>query len=106
AFPLIALRVGRTFRPGSPGSRELRTVRIGVASFGLTALADNLRGMRLIAYPGPDLEPFGVTVTIACLGTLAAWRTIGEARRLVAIDRALAIARDIQTSILAPALPR
>src|SRR4029453_1813850 len=61
---------------------------------------------RLIAYPGPDLEPFGVTVTIACLGTLAAWRTIGEARRLVAIDRELAIARDIQASILPQVTPR
>ena len=94
-----------TFRPWLPGSRELRTVRIGVASFGLTALADNLRGMSLIHYPGPDLEPLGVTVTIACLGTLAAWRTIGEARRLVAIDRELSIARDIQASILPQTMP-
>jgi phosphoserine phosphatase RsbU/P len=106
AVTLITLLVARTFRPGLPASRELRTVRIGVVSFGLTALADNLRGIRLIAYPGPDLEPFGVTVTIACLGTLAAWRTIGEARRLVAIDRELAIARDIQASILPQVTPR
>lgn len=81
-------------------------IRLGVASFGLAALADNLRGLGLVPYPGPDLEPFGVVITIACLGTLAAWRTISEARRLVAIDRELAIARDIQTSILPQALPR
>ena len=37
---------------------------MGVASFGLTALTRNLRGVRLIAYAGPDLDPFGVTVTI------------------------------------------
>lgn len=42
---------------------------MGVASFELTALTHNLRGVRLIAYAGPDLEPFGVTVTIGCLGT-------------------------------------
>ena len=45
-------------------------------------------------------------MTIACLGTLAVWRTIGEARRLVAIDRELAIARDIQASILPQVTPR
>jgi sigma-B regulation protein RsbU (phosphoserine phosphatase) len=105
AVALITLLGALTLRPGLPGSREVRTVRIGAASFGLTALADNLRGMSLIHYPGPDLEPFGMTVTIACLGTLAAWRTMGEARRLVAIDRELAIARDIQASILPQVTP-
>src|SRR5829696_1681521 len=61
---LIAMLVIQAFRRGLPGSRELRAVRIGVASFALTALADNLRGVGLIAYPGPELEPFGVIVTI------------------------------------------
>jgi phosphoserine phosphatase RsbU/P len=106
AMMLIVLLMTLTFRPGSAPSCEVRMIRLGVASFGLAALADNLRGVGLVAYPGPDLEPFGVVVTIACLGTLAAWRTISEARRLVAIDRELAIARDIQTSILPQALPR
>ena len=93
------------FRRGLPRTRELRTVRIGVAAFSLTALADNLRGVHAIDFPGPELEPFGVIVTVACLGTLVAWRVIGDARRLVVIDRELSIARDIQSSILPQAMP-
>lgn len=62
--------------------------------------------MGFIHYPGPDLEPFGVLVTIACLGTLAAWRTFTEGRRLAAIDRELSIARDIQSSILPQSMPQ
>jgi sigma-B regulation protein RsbU (phosphoserine phosphatase) len=106
AITLIVVLVAWTFRRGSPPSRELRTARIAVASFGLTALADNLRGVGFIHYPGPDLEPFGVLVTIGCLGVLAGWRAFGEARRLVAIDRELSIARDIQSSILPQSTPR
>ena len=106
AVSLIALLATRAFRRGLPRTRELRAVRIGVGSFALTALADNLRGIHLIAYPGPDLEPFGALVAIGCVATLAGWRALAEARRLVAIDRELSIARDIQSSILPQAMPR
>jgi sigma-B regulation protein RsbU (phosphoserine phosphatase) len=106
AVALIAALLLVIFRPGLPPSRELTFVRIGALSWSLTALADNLRGMRLVAFRGPDLEPFGFTVLMACLGTLAALRTIESARRLVAIDRELSIARQIQASILPQAMPR
>jgi len=98
--------LGWVFLGGARPTRERRTLRIGVAAFALTALADNLRGVNVIDFPGPDLEPFGVIVTVACLGTLAAWRVAGDARRLVAIERELSIARDIQSSILPQAMPR
>jgi hypothetical protein len=88
------------FRRGQLQTRELRVVRVGVVAFAVTAVADNLRGVGVIGFPGPDLEPFGVIVTVACLGTLVAWRALAEARRVVAIDRELGIARDIQSSIL------
>src|SRR5262249_56396715 len=39
-------------------------------------------------------------------GTLATRRVLGEARRLVALDRELSIARQIQSSILPAAMPR
>lgn len=106
AVALIGVLVAWTFRRGSPPSRELRTARLAIASFALTAVADNLRGVGLIHYPGPDLEPFGVLVTTACLGILAGWRAFAEARRLVAIDRELSIARDIQSSILPQSMPQ
>lgn len=93
------------FRRGQAQNRELRVVRIGVVAFAVTAVADNLRGVGAIGFPGPDLEPFGVVVTVACLGTLVAWRALAEARRLVAIDRELSIARDIQSSILPQSMP-
>jgi phosphoserine phosphatase RsbU/P len=94
------------FRRGQPPTRELRVVRIGVVAFAVTAVADNLRGVGAVQFPGPDLEPFGVIVTVACLGTLVAWRALADARRLVAIDRELGIARDIQSSILPQSMPR
>jgi sigma-B regulation protein RsbU (phosphoserine phosphatase) len=86
-------------------SRELRTTRIGVLAWSLAAAADNLRGIRLIRFPGPDIEQFGFTVLIGCLATLVVWRVVGNARRLIAIDRELNIARQIQSSILPQAMP-
>jgi serine phosphatase RsbU (regulator of sigma subunit) len=52
------------------------------------------------------VEPFGFTVLIACLGTVAVWRVLADAERLVAINRELAIARHIQSSILPQSMPR
>src|SRR5262245_9433295 len=93
-------------RPGVTGSRELQTVRVGALAVSLTAVADNLRGLRVVAFPGPNLEPFGFTVFVACLGTVAAWRVFADAQRLVAINRELDIARQIQSSILPQSMPR
>ena len=106
AVTFIVAMTGALLRPGLVPSRELHTLRIGVLAVSLTALADNARGMGILSWRGPELEPFGFTVFIACLGTLAAWRMIGDTRRLVAIDRELAIARQIQSSILPGDMPR
>jgi phosphoserine phosphatase RsbU/P len=103
---LLGLLVGWAFRTGVPASRELSVVRLGVSSFAIAALLDNLRGVGIIHFGGPDLEPVGVIGTLGCLGTLATWRTMSEAQRLVAIDRELSIARDIQSSILPQSMPR
>jgi sigma-B regulation protein RsbU (phosphoserine phosphatase) len=94
------------FRPGITPSRELQTVRVGALAVSLTAVADNLRGMRVLAFPGPQLEPFGSAVLIACLGTIAMRRVLADSRRLVVIDRELSIARQIQSSILPQSMPR
>jgi sigma-B regulation protein RsbU (phosphoserine phosphatase) len=105
----IAFSVGMLawlFRPGLVPSRELRALRIGALCVSLTAAADALRGMRLLVIPGPDLEPFGITVLVACVGTVAIWRLRGEAQRLAVIDRELSLAREIQSSILPQTMPR
>ena len=102
---ITSLLIG-LLRPRLARSRELRTVRVGVLAFTVTAVADNLRGLHLLSFPGPDLEPFGFTVLLACLGLLAGRRVLADARRLVAIDRELHVARQIQSSILPQEMPR
>jgi hypothetical protein len=87
AIAFFAGFLGWIFRPALTPSREVRTVRVGALAVSLTAVADNLRGMGALTFPGPDVEPFGFTVFIACLGTVAVWRVLAEAQRLVAIDR-------------------
>lgn len=104
AFILAAL--GLLFRPGLAATRELRTLRVGVLAVSVAAVIDNLRGLGVLAFPGPDVEPVGFAVLIACLGTLAAWRALGNAERLVAIDKELSIARQIQSAILPRDMPR
>ncbi len=54
--------IGWTFRPGLTPSRELSTLRIGLLIVSMAAVVDNLRGMKLLAVPGPELEPLGFTV--------------------------------------------
>ena len=92
--------------PGHQPSPELRIAKLGVLAWSLTAVADNLRGIEVLDFPGPELEPFGFTILVACLGTLAARRMLGDVRRLVVIDRELGIARQIQLSILPQTMPR
>jgi sigma-B regulation protein RsbU (phosphoserine phosphatase) len=106
AIALIGLLLVLVFRPGLSLSRELRTLRIGGLSWSLTAVLDNLRGIGLVSFPGPELEPFGFTVLVACLGMLVIRRVIEDARRLAVIDHELSIARQIQSSILPQAMPR
>ena len=97
---------GWMFRPGLTPSRELRTLRIGALIVSVAAVLDNLRGLNVLEFPGPDLEPFGFTVLIGCLGTVAIWRVVADSQQLVAINRELDIARQIQSSILPQAMPR
>ncbi|WP_157899047.1 PP2C family protein-serine/threonine phosphatase [Luteitalea pratensis] len=98
--------IGWVYRPGLTPSRELQALRIGALSVSVAAVADNLRGMKVLAFPGPDLEPIGFTVLIASLATVATWRVVADAHQLVVINRELDIARQIQSSILPQAMPQ
>jgi len=106
AVILLACLLAVLFWPGRPPSRELRTARAGVLTWALTATLDNLRGVNVVRFRGPDLEPFGFTILVACFATLAIRRMLDDARRLVAIDRELNVAQQIQSSILPQAMPR
>ena len=93
-------------RPPPMPSRELTLIRIGALAVSLAAVADNLRGMKLFMFGGPDLEPFGFSTLVACLGIVAGQRALADINRVVAINRELDIAQRIQLSILPQAMPR
>jgi len=98
--------LGWIFRPGVARTHELQTLRVGALAVSVTAVVDNLRGLAILTLRGPDLEPFGFTVFIGCLATIAVWRVIADREQLVAINRELDIARRIQASILPQSMPR
>jgi sigma-B regulation protein RsbU (phosphoserine phosphatase) len=89
----------------APPGRDLRLLRIGLVSFAVTAIVDNLRGLGVVSWPRSDAEPFGAAVLIACLGMLASRRVFESAERLLALDKELSIARQIQSSILPRSMP-
>jgi phosphoserine phosphatase RsbU/P len=98
ALPLL-------FRRGWPPSRDLRLLRVGLVSLAVTAVVDNLRGLGALSWPRFDVEPLGSTVLIVCLGVVAARRVYASAERLLAIDKELSIARQIQIGILPRSMP-
>jgi sigma-B regulation protein RsbU (phosphoserine phosphatase) len=103
---LILVITALGFLKGWPQSREMRMLGAGAVAFFLAALADNLRNLGVLAWQGPEVEPLGFAVLIACLATMAAWRIRENAERIVAIDKELSIARQIQESILPRERPR
>jgi sigma-B regulation protein RsbU (phosphoserine phosphatase) len=62
--------------------------------------------MKLVMFRGPDLEPFGFSVLVLCLGVLAGRRVLTDVNRVIATNRELEIAGRIQSSILPQAIPR
>lgn len=105
AIFFMAVALVLLFRPRGVLGRELRSLRIGLASVSVTAVVDNLRGLGLLSWPASDIEPVGAAVLIACLGTIAVRRTLDNAERLLALDKELSIARRIQASILPSSMP-
>jgi sigma-B regulation protein RsbU (phosphoserine phosphatase) len=81
-----------------------RVSTIGFLAFGVAALYANLRGF----FSLPEyrvIEPLAFAVLIFSLGYVAAMRIFSNGRRLMAIESELAIAREIQTSILPIGIP-
>jgi sigma-B regulation protein RsbU (phosphoserine phosphatase) len=97
----LALLLRRRWWP----SRDFRVLRVGLISLGVTAVLDNLRGLGVLSWAGPQVEPLGSTVLILSLGAIAARRVVQSAERLLALDKELSIARQIQASILPSSMP-
>jgi sigma-B regulation protein RsbU (phosphoserine phosphatase) len=89
---------------GQPWIGEYRLLTLGLVVFGAFVLHGNLASLGL--WPGgPGDEVLGFLFFVGCLGYVAAHRTFANEHRLLAIDKELEIARQIQSSILPRAVP-
>lgn len=80
------------------GDREFAVIRVGLVTFGVLAIFDNLsRWFRV--------EPYGFAVLLCCLGYVAARRTLRRDEELNEIQRELDLARRIQLSLLPAGFP-
>jgi phosphoserine phosphatase RsbU/P len=102
---LVALVVSIPAAAEKFGIHRHRISQLGFLVVGVAALYANLRGFfGLPEYP--VLEPLAFAVLIFALGYVVAERIFSDGSRLVAIENELAIAREIQTSILPVGIPK
>ena len=97
AVLLLAIRFIRETSP----TREFRILRLGMLAFAAPVLWDNITGPRLPL----KLEPFGFAVFLATLGYVAARRNIDRDSQWAAVEKELALAQQMQQSILPAAFP-
>lgn len=99
-FPVVSrLRPG----PHERLSRDFRIVAAGFLVWMLFVVNQNLPGHKIL--PAHDVEFVGFLIFIACLGYVAAYRTLANEERLFAINKELEIARRIQSSTLPQSVP-
>jgi hypothetical protein len=103
AVLLINHLVMRSRGSAPPWTRESFALTLGLVVFGLFVLRGNLVSLRVMS--GRDWEPFGFLFFVACLGYVAVHRAFANEHRLLAIDGEMAIARQIQSSILPRTVP-
>lgn len=96
ALALLSVVV-RTFR-SSRGDHDVRVIQAGLLIFTIPAIAENLFSL-------PKIEPYGFAVLLACLGYVAARRTLQRDREYSELQQELDLARRIQLSILPSAFP-
>lgn len=78
--------------------RDSRVIGIGLLCFVLPSIADNL-------YRPSHIEPYGFAVLLACLGYVAARRTLQRDLEYSEVQQELELARRIQLSILPASFP-
>jgi serine phosphatase RsbU (regulator of sigma subunit) len=88
----------------SPLNREYRILISGLLIFGAFVAYGNLADLQLV--PGGNIEPVGFLIFLSFLGYLAVQRTLANEEHLLAINKELQIANQIQSSILPREVPR
>jgi serine phosphatase RsbU (regulator of sigma subunit) len=86
-------------------SREISVVFAGLAIFALFAIENNLVYLKVLPRHD-DVEPIGFFVFVCCLGYVTAKRALAKEERLLAINKELQIANQIQSSILPREIPQ
>ena len=84
-------------------TREIRVFIAGFVVWILFIVRENLVGLRVL--PGHNVEFVGFLVFVACLGYVSARRIFANEERLLAINKELEIARQIQSSTLPRSIP-
>jgi sigma-B regulation protein RsbU (phosphoserine phosphatase) len=98
ALPWVLLR---TFLMGKL-DHDFIVLRRGLSIFVALAMWDNLGGAAWLRF---DFEPYGFAILLACLGYVAARRTLERDQQLGEIQKELDVARTIQLSLLPGAFP-
>jgi sigma-B regulation protein RsbU (phosphoserine phosphatase) len=98
ALPWVLVR---TYLQGAV-NRDFVVMRRGLLCFVLLAMWDNTLGVPVLH---TTLEPYGFAVFLACLGYVAARRTMKRDEDLIEIQKELDLARRIQLSLLPASLP-
>jgi phosphoserine phosphatase RsbU/P len=96
AIALIAVALGWFRRMAL--DRDSRVIGVGLLCFVLPAICDNV-------YRPSHVEPYGFAVLLACLGYVAARRTLERDREYSEVQQELDLARRIQLSILPASFP-
>jgi phosphoserine phosphatase RsbU/P len=86
-------------------SHEITVVFAGLAIFALFAIEGNLVYLRVLP-KHDDVEPVGFFIFVCCLGYVTAQRALAKEERLLAINKELQIANQIQSSILPREVPQ
>lgn len=92
-------------RRGRGASRELNVVFAGLAIFALFVIEGNLAELGAVPRHR-SVEAIGFFLFVCCLGYVAASRTLAREERLLALNKELQIANQIQSSILPREVPR
>jgi serine phosphatase RsbU (regulator of sigma subunit) len=86
-------------------SREITIVFAGLVVFALFVIEGNLGDLKVLPRHR-SIEAIGLFIFVCCLGYVAAQRTLEKEERLLAINKELQIANQIQSSILPREVPQ